>query len=153
MGVRTVGAPDRLQRELLSAVIAAAAVACAGAAEPPGELELRLLAGGFSRPVAVRAAGGAVVVELGGCRRGRGGGNGDGCLDLGGGGGRVDVRRLAMAGVETLLLEREATPGSHASSRNSEVIHAGIYYPPGSLKGLMFPLVPAVGPPTISPSL
>ncbi len=44
------------------------------------------------------------------------------------------ARRLAMAGVETLLLEREATPGVHASSRNSEVIHAGIYYPPGSHK-------------------
>jgi L-2-hydroxyglutarate oxidase LhgO len=44
------------------------------------------------------------------------------------------ARRLAMAGVETLLLEREATPGVHASSRNSEVIHAGIYYPPGSDK-------------------
>ena len=44
------------------------------------------------------------------------------------------ARRLAMAGAETLLLEREATPGVHASSRNSEVIHAGIYDPPGSHK-------------------
>lgn len=43
-------------------------------------------------------------------------------------------RRLAMAGLETLVLEREAVPGSHASSRNSEVVHAGLYYAPGSLK-------------------
>jgi len=57
MDVRAGGTRDRLQRELLGAVVAVAAVACAGAAEPPGELDLRLLAGGFSRPVAVRAAG------------------------------------------------------------------------------------------------
>jgi L-2-hydroxyglutarate oxidase LhgO len=43
-------------------------------------------------------------------------------------------RRLASAGLETLVLEREATHGAHTSSRNSEVAHAGIYYPPGSLK-------------------
>jgi glucose/arabinose dehydrogenase len=59
-----------LWRELPAALIAVAAVACAGAAEPPGELELRLLAGGFSRPVAVRAAGDGsgrlFVVEQGG---------------------------------------------------------------------------------------
>jgi len=39
-----------------------------------------------------------------------------------------------MRGQETLLLEREASFGTGASSRNSEVIHAGIYYPQGSLK-------------------
>jgi L-2-hydroxyglutarate oxidase LhgO len=32
------------------------------------------------------------------------------------------------------VLESEATVGSHTSSRNSEVVHAGIYYPTGSLK-------------------
>lgn len=41
---------------------------------------------------------------------------------------------IARAGREVLVLEREQCIGLHASSRNSEVIHAGIYYPPGSLK-------------------
>ena len=44
------------------------------------------------------------------------------------------ARELAQAGIETILLERELLIGSETSSRNSEVIHAGIYYPPGSLK-------------------
>jgi L-2-hydroxyglutarate oxidase LhgO len=44
------------------------------------------------------------------------------------------ARELAGAGLETLVLERESRIGTGASSRNSEVIHAGIYYPPGSLK-------------------
>ncbi len=44
------------------------------------------------------------------------------------------ARALAMAGKEVLVLERESTLGSGISSRNSEVIHAGIYYPTDSLK-------------------
>lgn len=44
------------------------------------------------------------------------------------------AREAAMRGMTTLLLERHAQFGSETSSRNSEVIHAGIYYPPGSLK-------------------
>lgn len=44
------------------------------------------------------------------------------------------AQELAAAGHEVLVLEQEAWPGQHASSRNSEVIHAGLYYPPGSLK-------------------
>jgi len=43
-------------------------------------------------------------------------------------------RQLALAGREVTLLETESRLGQHTSSRNSEVIHAGIYYPPGSLK-------------------
>ncbi len=44
------------------------------------------------------------------------------------------ARALAIRGRETLLLEAEAGIGTGTSSRNSEVIHAGIYYPPGSAK-------------------
>jgi L-2-hydroxyglutarate oxidase LhgO len=44
------------------------------------------------------------------------------------------ARALAVAGREVMVLEREAAVGTGASSRNSEVIHAGIYYPMGSLK-------------------
>jgi L-2-hydroxyglutarate oxidase LhgO len=44
------------------------------------------------------------------------------------------ARRLAMAGREVVILEAEEAFGTHTSSRNSEVIHAGIYYPTGSLK-------------------
>jgi len=43
-------------------------------------------------------------------------------------------RRLALAGLEVVLLETEEHIGMHTSSRNSEVIHAGIYYPKDSLK-------------------
>lgn len=43
-------------------------------------------------------------------------------------------RALARAGHDVLLLERHGSIGSETSSRNSEVIHAGIYYPKSSLK-------------------
>ncbi len=43
-------------------------------------------------------------------------------------------RRLALAGIDTLILEAESEIGTGISARNSEVIHAGIYYPTGSLK-------------------
>src|SRR3984893_17583605 len=41
---------------------------------------------------------------------------------------------MAQGTLETILLESAAEIGSGTSSRNSEVIHAGIYYPAGSLK-------------------
>jgi len=44
------------------------------------------------------------------------------------------ARALARAGRETVILEKETLIGSGISSRNSEVIHAGIYYPKDSLK-------------------
>ena len=44
------------------------------------------------------------------------------------------ARALAMSGREVVVLEAEDAIGTHTSSRNSEVIHAGIYYPQGSLK-------------------
>ncbi|WP_119167673.1 NAD(P)/FAD-dependent oxidoreductase [Algihabitans albus] len=44
------------------------------------------------------------------------------------------ARALALAGRDVVVLERAGEIGSETSSRNSEVIHAGIYYPTGSLK-------------------
>ncbi|VTU32741.1 L-2-hydroxyglutarate oxidase LhgO [Variovorax sp. PBL-H6] len=44
------------------------------------------------------------------------------------------ARALALAGREVIVLEAEGAIGTGTSSRNSEVIHAGIYYPEGSLK-------------------
>jgi L-2-hydroxyglutarate oxidase LhgO len=43
-------------------------------------------------------------------------------------------RALARKGLETIVLERADAFGTITSSRNSEVIHAGLYYPSGSLK-------------------
>jgi L-2-hydroxyglutarate oxidase LhgO len=43
------------------------------------------------------------------------------------------ARALALAGREVILLEAAEGIGTGTSSRNSEVIHAGIYYPAGSL--------------------
>lgn len=48
--------------------------------------------------------------------------------------GLAAARALARAGREVLLLEAAEAFGTGTSSRNSEVIHAGIYYPPGSVK-------------------
>lgn len=47
--------------------------------------------------------------------------------------GLAAARRLAQAGLEVIVLEAAADIGTGTSSRNSEVIHAGIYYPAGSL--------------------
>ena len=44
------------------------------------------------------------------------------------------ARELALQGQEVVLLESADAFGTGTSSRNSEVIHAGIYYPAGSLK-------------------
>src|SRR5689334_24210032 len=44
------------------------------------------------------------------------------------------ARALALTGREVIVLEAEGAIGTGTSSRNSEVIHAGIYYPQGSLK-------------------
>ncbi|MDH4020239.1 MAG: NAD(P)/FAD-dependent oxidoreductase [Xanthomonadales bacterium] len=44
------------------------------------------------------------------------------------------ARALALQGHEVVVLESDKTFGTHTSSRNSEVVHAGIYYPTGSLK-------------------
>ncbi len=44
------------------------------------------------------------------------------------------ARAIARSGREVIVIERERHIGMHTSSRNSEVIHAGIHYAPGSLK-------------------
>jgi len=46
-------------------------------------------------------------------------------------------RALAQSGREVLVLEAATGIGQGASSRNSEVVHAGLYYAPGSLKALL----------------
>jgi L-2-hydroxyglutarate oxidase LhgO len=57
------------------------------------------------------------------------------CIVIGAGViGLAVARRLALDGREVIVLEAEDAIGTHTSSRNSEVIHAGIYYTPGSLK-------------------
>jgi L-2-hydroxyglutarate oxidase LhgO len=48
--------------------------------------------------------------------------------------GLAAARALALSGREVLILEAKGAFGSEISSRNSEVIHAGIYYPAGTLK-------------------
>jgi len=58
-----------------------------------------------------------------------------GALVIGAGAvGLAVARALAQAGHETLVTEAQAAIGQGVSSRNSEVIHAGLYYAPGSLK-------------------
>lgn len=44
------------------------------------------------------------------------------------------ARALALRGLDTLILEARSNIGTETSSRNSEVIHSGLYYPPGSRK-------------------
>lgn len=57
------------------------------------------------------------------------------CIVIGAGVvGLAVARELAMAGRETLVVEAAEGIGTGTSARNSEVIHAGIYYPQGSLK-------------------
>jgi L-2-hydroxyglutarate oxidase LhgO len=57
------------------------------------------------------------------------------CIVIGAGViGLATARALARGGREVVILESEHHFGMHSSSRNSEVIHAGIHYEPGSLK-------------------
>lgn len=57
------------------------------------------------------------------------------CLVIGAGVvGLAVARELALAGREVVITEAADGIGTQTSARNSEVIHAGIYYPPGSLK-------------------
>ena len=57
------------------------------------------------------------------------------CIVIGAGVvGLAVARRMAAAGRDVLVLESHPAIGMETSSRNSEVIHAGLYYPTGSLK-------------------
>ena len=57
------------------------------------------------------------------------------CIIIGAGVvGLAVAREIALAGREVIVLEAASAIGTEISSRNSEVIHAGLYYPPGSLK-------------------
>jgi L-2-hydroxyglutarate oxidase LhgO len=57
------------------------------------------------------------------------------CLVIGAGVvGLAVARALAQTGREVIVVDQEAGIGMGTSSRNSEVIHAGLYYAPGSLK-------------------
>ena len=47
------------------------------------------------------------------------------------------ARALALHGIQVVLLEKESVAGRGTSSRNSEVIHSGIYYEPESLKATL----------------
>jgi len=56
------------------------------------------------------------------------------CVVVGAGvAGLAVARKLALAGIEVIVVEAAGDIGTGTSSRNSEVIHAGIYYPAGSL--------------------
>ena len=48
--------------------------------------------------------------------------------------GLAAARALALTGHDIMVLERHGRIGTETSSRSSEVIHAGLYYPPGSLR-------------------
>ena len=48
--------------------------------------------------------------------------------------GLAAARELASASHEVFVLEAADHPGAGTTSRNSEVVHAGLYYEPGSLK-------------------
>src|ERR1700733_35284 len=60
---------------------------------------------------------------------------------------------LSQSGKSVVVLEKERFIGQGVSSRNSEVIHAGLYYPTGSLKArlcvrgrrLLYPFLEAHG--------
>lgn len=60
------------------------------------------------------------------------------CLVIGAGVvGLAVARAMSQAGHDVVIAEREDSIGTQTSARNSEVIHAGIYYPTGSLKATL----------------
>lgn len=47
------------------------------------------------------------------------------------------AKKLSQEFEDVVVVEKESSFGRHTSSRNSEVIHSGIYYPPNSLKAVL----------------
>src|SRR5271155_6005305 len=58
----------------------------------------------------------------------------DACVVGAGAVGLACAYALALRGLSVVVLEKERAIGQGVSSRNSEVIHGGLYYPTGSLK-------------------
>ena len=59
------------------------------------------------------------------------------CLVIGAGViGLAVARALSRIGIEVVVVDAEDSLATHASSRNSGVLHAGLYYPPSSIKAL-----------------
>jgi L-2-hydroxyglutarate oxidase LhgO len=58
------------------------------------------------------------------------------------------ARQLAKSGREVIVVEAANAIGTEISARNSEVIHAGIYYPAGSLKARLCVAIATI---TVSP--
>jgi L-2-hydroxyglutarate oxidase LhgO len=60
------------------------------------------------------------------------------CIVIGAGAvGLTVARALALSGRSVMVLEQHASIGTEISARNSEVVHAGMYYPTGSLKAAL----------------
>jgi len=61
-----------------------------------------------------------------------------GCIVVGGGAiGLAIARRLAMDGIEVVLLERAAAVGTETTARSNQVIHAGLYHRPGGPQAVL----------------
>jgi len=67
------------------------------------------------------------------------------CIVIGAGVVGIAVARaLALKGRDVIVIESASSFGTGTSSRNSEVVHAGIYYPHHSLKVRVFLLLVVV---------